>query len=122
MHDLGRMIKQRRIALSLTLRELAAASGISASHLGRIERGGRFPSARILLRMAKPLGFEVGELFALAGFLPSAPSSNAEEKPAHTLPQLDPYVAKVLAKESFEVQRCAIGILGILKSLDKSTK
>jgi len=42
----------------LTLRELASASDISASHLGRIEQGNRFPSARILRRIAKPLGFE----------------------------------------------------------------
>ncbi|MDO8687218.1 MAG: helix-turn-helix transcriptional regulator, partial [Dehalococcoidales bacterium] len=38
---LGRIIKQQRLALPLTLQELAAKSAVSASHLGRIERGER---------------------------------------------------------------------------------
>jgi len=56
--ELGRIIRQQRLMLPLTLQEVAAMSGISASHLGRIERGGRFPSARVLRKIARPLGFE----------------------------------------------------------------
>ncbi len=122
MHDLGRMMKQRRMAVPLSLRELATASDISASHLGRIERGERLPSARILRRIAKPLGFEEKELFTLAGFLSSTPSDDAKEKSDHTVSRLDSYVSKVLAEEPFEVQRCAIGMLSILKNLAKSVK
>ena len=118
MNDLGRVIKQQRTAMSLTLRELATVSGVSPSHLGRIERGDRFPSAHILHRIAKPLGFEEGELFTLAGFL--SPSDNGEEESPHTLSRLDPYVAKVLAEEPLEVQSDVIGILSILKSVAKS--
>jgi len=74
-NNLGRILRQRRIAILLTLHELAAASGVSAAHLGRIETGERFPSARILRKIAKPLGFDEGELFTLAGFLsPQTPS------------------------------------------------
>ena len=119
MNDLGRMIKQQRIAVPLTLRELATASGVSASHLGRIERGERFPSAHILWKMAKPLGFEENRLFTLAGSLSSPPSDDIQKQSEHTISRLDPYVAKALAEEPFDVQRCVIGILRILKSLTK---
>ena len=122
MPDLGNIIKQQRIAVPLTLRELATASGVSSSHIGRIERGERFPSANILRRIAKPLGFEENRLFILAGFLSPTPSDDTAEELGHTIPGLDPYVAKVLARESVAMQRSTIGILSILKSLTKSVK
>ncbi len=121
-HHLGGIIKQQRISLQLTLQELAAKSGVSPSHLGRIERGGRFPSARILHKIAKPLGFEENELFTLAGYLSPESSMIAEEIPGYSAGRVDPYIAHVLAQEPIEVQRAVIGILIILKSLSKSTK
>lgn len=119
-NHLGGIIKQQRIALSLTLQELAAASRVSASHLGRIERGERFPSAHILQRIAKPLSFEEDELFTLAGYLTSQSPMVAERIPIYGNDRLDPYVARVLAQEPVEMQRAVIGILTILKSLAKS--
>ncbi len=119
MNHLGRMIKQHRTAMQLTLRELTTASGISASHLGRIERGERFPSAYVLRRIAKPLGFDEGELFTLAGFLSPVTAERARGKPVVPIPSLDPYVAQVLAQEPVEIQRSVIAILTVLKSLAK---
>ncbi|MBA7629696.1 hypothetical protein ES703_37200 [subsurface metagenome] len=49
-NNLGKMLKLRRVMIPMTLQELARASDISPSHLGRIERGERYPSARILRR------------------------------------------------------------------------
>ena len=120
-NHLGKIIKQQRISLPLTLQEIAAKSGVSASHLGRIERGERFPSAHILQRIAKPLGFEEDELFTLAGYLSPQPTMVAEKSPTYSNERLDPYVARVLAQEPVEVQRAVIGILTILKSIAKST-
>ena len=120
MNHLGTIIKQQRTAMRLTLRELATASGLSASHLGRIERGERFPSAYILRRIAKPLGFDEVELLTLAGFLSPIPTEDAKEKSGEAVPQLDPYVAKVLAEEPLGVQRSVIGVLAILKRLAKN--
>jgi len=114
-NDLGKMLKQKRLMIPLTLRELATASGVSSSHLGRIERGERFPSARILQKIATPLAFEEGQLLTLAGYLSPQPST-AVQNEAH-IERLDPYVARVLAQEPVEVQRTVIGILSILKSL-----
>ena len=36
------------------------------SYLARIERGECYPSARVLRKMAKPLGFDEGEMLFLA--------------------------------------------------------
>ena len=119
-NDLGKILKQQRISVPLTLQELAAESSVSSSHLGRIERGERFPSARILRKIAKPLGFDEDELFTLAGFLsPQTPGVAEESGSRYASRQLDPYVAKMLAEEPPEVQRSIIGILSILKGIAK---
>jgi transcriptional regulator with XRE-family HTH domain len=117
--DLGRIIKQRRFALVLTLSELSARSGVSSSHLGRMERGERFPSARILKRIASPLQFKENELFSLAGYLSSQFSAEAKIVSGND-GQLDPIVAKMLTQEPIEVQRAVIAILIILKSITRS--
>ena len=119
---LGRILKQRRVMIPLTLRGLATISGMSPSHLGRIERGGRFPSALILRKIAKPLGFEESELFSLAGYLSPQPSSPDEGSAAYNGGRLDPYVGQILSQEPVEVQRTVIGILSILKSIAKAVK
>ena len=100
----------------LTLRELAAKAGVSASHLGRIERGERFPSASILRKIARPLGFNEDELFMLAGYLSPGISIGSESQEG-----LDPYVAKMLSREPVETQRAIIGILSILKSIAQNS-
>ena len=119
---LGRILKQRRVMIPLTLRGLATISGMSSSHLGRIERGGRFPSALILRKIAKPLGFEESELFSLAGYLSPQPSSPDEGSADYSGGRLDPYVGRILSQEPVEVQRTVIGILSILKSIAKAVK
>jgi transcriptional regulator with XRE-family HTH domain len=120
-NNLGKLLKQQRITVSLTLQELAAKSGVSSSHLGRIERGERFPSARILRKIAGYLRFDENELFTLAGFLTPQTSAIAEEgNTIYTTRQLDPYVAKMLAEEPPEIQRSVIGILSLLKSVSRS--
>ena len=120
-NDLGKILKQRRVMVPLTLQELTHASGVSSSHFGRIERGERFPSAHVLRRIAKPLGFEEDELFTLAGYLSPQRHSVAESRPPYNSERLDPYVATVLSQESLEVQRTAFAILSILKIMTKNT-
>jgi transcriptional regulator with XRE-family HTH domain len=118
--NLGKIIKQQRVMIPLTLKELATMADMSPSHLGRIERGERFPSARILRKIAKPLGFEEDELFTLAGYLSPQSPRMAEVEAGYSAGQLDPYVARVLAQEPIDVQRSVIGIFTILKSIAKS--
>ncbi|GAJ12099.1 unnamed protein product [marine sediment metagenome] len=117
MNDLGKIIKLRRVAAGLTLKELAAKSDVSSSYLGRVERGERFPSATVLRKIAQPLGFGEAEVLALAGFM--SPQSETESEAQ--LVRLDPYVAGVLSQEPVEVQRTVVAILSILKSLAKGS-
>lgn len=79
-NELGRIIRERRKAKQLTLRQLAAISGVSGAHLARIETSKRFPSGRILRRLAAPLGFGEVELLKLAGFLSWDNSDDQVEK------------------------------------------
>ncbi len=68
-NNLGRALQERRKARGLTLQQVSISSGVSAAHIGRIERGQRFPSGRILRKLAHPLGFTEIELLKLAGFM-----------------------------------------------------
>lgn len=114
--NIGQIIKQQRQAANLTLNELAASSGVSPSHLGRIEKGERFPSAFILQRIAKPLGFNENEMFTMAGYL-SPHLSGEDNQSAAKKHDLDPYVARVLSQEPIEVQRAVISILTVFKNI-----
>ena len=113
-NEFGKAVKQRRLLIPLTLRELAAKSGVSASHLGRIEQGERFPSGHILRKIAKPLGVDASLLMTIAGYLPPQPSSETGEE-YRLYKQLDPYVAKVLSEEPVQVQRIMVTLFTILK-------
>lgn len=69
MISLGEALKERRKSKGLTRQQVTINSGISRSYLSRIERGERFPSGRILQKLAKPLGFSEVEILKLAGFI-----------------------------------------------------
>ena len=109
-NEIGKTLKQRRLMLELTLRKLAAKSGVSASGIARVERGERFPSGHILRKIAKPLELDESLLMTIAGYLP--PESGEEH---HIYRGLDPYVAKVLSEESVHVQQAVAALLTILK-------
>jgi transcriptional regulator with XRE-family HTH domain len=112
---LGEILKQHRLMVSMTLLELSSASHISSSHLGRIERGERYPSARTLKRLACPLRIDEAELMLLAGYL----SHDQPALPVNSNTQLDPYVNMILSQETIEVQRVVVSILSILKVLSE---
>jgi transcriptional regulator with XRE-family HTH domain len=111
--NIGRVIRQRRLMTLMTLRDLSVAAGVSSSHLGRIERGERFPSGRTLRKIAGPLGFSEVELFTWANYLPSESSNIANNNIENG--RLDPYVAMVLSQEPREVQKAALTILSMIK-------
>jgi transcriptional regulator with XRE-family HTH domain len=117
--NLGELLRLRRITLHLTLQQLAEKSRTSPSHLGRIEKGTRFPSARVLHRLAPNLGFEENHLFHLAGYLTREPGMPIESSVDFTSGQLDPYVARTLAQEPPEVQHAVLGVLSLLKNLGR---
>jgi hypothetical protein len=79
----------------------------------------RFPSAaRILRKIAQPLGFEESQLLTLADYLSPQPPGGAEKL---TDGQLDPYVAMVLSQEPVDVQRAVVIILSVMKSMARGS-
>jgi transcriptional regulator with XRE-family HTH domain len=65
---IGREVRRRREELGLTGAELAARSGLSPGAISQIENGKRTPSSTTVMKLARGLGVEVGELY------PKAPS------------------------------------------------
>ena len=98
----------------MTLKEFSNATGVSASHLGRIENGVRSPSGHVLRKIAKPLGFEEDELLILVGF---KSSPKPAEKVVAISSKVDPYVARILSQEPVEIQRAVVAMLTLIKSI-----
>jgi len=61
---LGRLLKHKRVAMLVTLEELAMASGVSVAELERIEAGECVPQNGCLERIARALGIETGKLLS----------------------------------------------------------
>jgi transcriptional regulator with XRE-family HTH domain len=66
---LGEFIAGQRRAAQLSLRQLAAQTGISNPYLSQIERGLRKPSAEVLQQLAKALRVSAETLYVRAGIL-----------------------------------------------------
>lgn len=60
---LGRRIRQLRVEQKLTQEDFAHKAGLDRAYYGGVERGERNVSAVNLVRIAKALNVEVGELF-----------------------------------------------------------
>lgn len=59
MKELGNTIKERRKALSITQRELAALAGVGINTLTKIERGEANPSLKVIMNILNTLGLEI---------------------------------------------------------------
>jgi transcriptional regulator with XRE-family HTH domain len=110
--NIGSILRQLRLRADISRAQLGAVSGVSASHLTRIENGQRFPSAKVLRKIAPHLRIGEIELLSLAGYV-SADGYEALGKPDCT--KLDPHVATLLSQEPVEVQRAVISILSMVK-------
>lgn len=62
LERLGAAIRARRLELHLSQEALADASGLDRSHMGKIERGERNVTILNLLRIARALKVEPGNL------------------------------------------------------------
>lgn len=78
--SISKIIREQRKSIPLSLNQLSELSGVSVSHLSRIEQGQRKPSSRTLQKVAKPLGFDLNELLILADYLSPEPQTLAEEQ------------------------------------------
>jgi transcriptional regulator with XRE-family HTH domain len=65
--DLGERLKAIRLLRRRTLKDVAAAAGVSESFVSQLERGRSSASVATLQRLAAALGIEVSDLFAPEG-------------------------------------------------------
>jgi transcriptional regulator with XRE-family HTH domain len=65
-HELGRKLKQERLRRGLTLKDVEARVGISATHLSEVERGKSSPTVGVLDKIAHALGTRSSLLVDLA--------------------------------------------------------
>jgi transcriptional regulator with XRE-family HTH domain len=68
--ELGRRIKQERLRRGLTLKDIEAKVGISATHLSEVERGKSSPTVGVLEKIARALGTRSALLIDAASGLP----------------------------------------------------
>jgi transcriptional regulator with XRE-family HTH domain len=61
--EFGNEIRRRRLALGMTLEQLAEASKLTPNYIGTIENGKRDPSLSTVMALAKGLRINPGELF-----------------------------------------------------------
>jgi transcriptional regulator with XRE-family HTH domain len=62
---MGRVIRQERQARNLTIKELGEKAGLSEIYVGEIERGQKYPSAKVLESIADALDLGIAELLEL---------------------------------------------------------
>jgi transcriptional regulator with XRE-family HTH domain len=65
--DLGERLKAIRLLRRRTLKDVAAAAGVSESFVSQLERGRSSASVATLQRLAAALGIEISDLFAPEG-------------------------------------------------------
>jgi transcriptional regulator with XRE-family HTH domain len=110
----GGALRRRRQAQGRTLREVAAAAGVSLTYLSEVERGRKEASSEVLEAVCAALGlvlaellFEVAETLAVAGAAPvPAVGFLAPTRPAATAP-VRASVAPVLDLQAFAGRRTA---------------
>ena len=76
---IGRVIRQERQNRHLTIKELGDKAGISEIYMGEIERGQKYPSAKVLESLAQALELDMSDLLELM-----AEEIRAEREPQMT--------------------------------------
>lgn len=69
--SLGQRIKQKRLSLGMTQRELAESVGISVPYASKIEADKETPTDEKIRKVAKVLQLDADELILTAGRVPS---------------------------------------------------
>ena len=102
--NIAKIIKEQRNKKGLSLNQLSKIGGVSLSHLGRIEQGYRRPSTLTLQKIAKPLGFDLYELFVMTSHLSRGSSLTSEEEREKLRAELNE-LAKRVAADTKNIQQ-----------------
>ena len=95
---LGKVIRQERQNRQLTIKELGEKAGLSEIYVGEIERGQKYPSAKVLESIANALELDLAELLELM----------AEEIRAQREPEMVNAIGFVLPNTPGQPRRLAV--------------
>jgi len=112
---LGRYLKTLRQDMGISQYRLAALTGLSVSHICRLEKGNRLPSGKMIVALAGTLGVAEKELLAMAGYIAPTTTPGKAESTTPAAARIDPVVAAALGRLEPRVQRDIIEILRTLK-------
>lgn len=76
LQTLGALLRARRLAQGLSLRELSKRTSVSNAYLSELERGLHEPSLSVLLAVASALDTPLAEILARAGLLDEGTSAH----------------------------------------------
>ena len=107
--SIGEYIKEQRAQAKISLRQLAAAAGVSNPYLSQIERGVHRPSAEILQQIAKGLRISAEALYVQAGILEDRPPDSGIRAAVLAAPELTERQKQVLLEiyDSFRREAAA---------------
>jgi transcriptional regulator with XRE-family HTH domain len=107
--SIGEYIREQREQAKISLRQLAAAAGVSNPYLSQIERGLRRPSAEILQQIAKGLRISAEALYVQAGILEDRPPDSGVRAAVLAEPGLTERQKQVLLEifDSFRTETAA---------------
>jgi transcriptional regulator with XRE-family HTH domain len=113
--SIGEYIRDQREQAKISLRQLAAAAGVSNPYLSQIERGLRRPSAEILQQIAKGLRISAEALYVQAGILEERPPDSGVRAAVLAEPGLTERQKQVLLEifDSFRKETAARAALAV---------
>lgn len=85
---IGRLLRVRRVAMGLTLADVADRAGISTQYLSEVERGLKDASSEMIAAIAGALGMQLHDVLVLSSqfVAPAAPAAPAASAPASFAP------------------------------------
>jgi len=95
---IGRVIRRERQDRHLTIKELGDKAGLSEIYVGEIERGQKYPSAKVLESLASALDLDVADLLEFM----------AEEIRGEREPQMTNAIGFVLPSTPGQPRRLAV--------------
>jgi len=101
---LGSYIREQRDQAQMSVRQLAAAAGVSNPYLSQVERGLRRPSAEILSRLAGALRISAETLYVQAGIL-SKPQAADDGRDLVTAIAQEPSLTEAQRRTLLEIYR-----------------
>lgn len=98
LHDFGKQLRALRTSRKMSQEELAFKAGISAAHLGQIERAEKNPTLETVGKLSDALEITLSELFAFE-------QSTAQTENDTTLAKINAHLKSMTEDEKNDILR-----------------